>query len=97
MDMYRDIKFCIKLNSWSCTKDFPSNVGVKQGCVLSLNLFNTFLHDLPNAFDENMCMPVQIGTATVTCLMYADDLRLLSETSEGLQNALNCLHQYCSK
>ncbi|XP_077866291.1 uncharacterized protein LOC144353988, partial [Saccoglossus kowalevskii] len=33
----------------------------------------------------------------LSCLLYADDLVLLSETSSGLQNAINNLQDYCKQ
>ena len=41
-----------------------------------------------------MCKPVIIGKETISCLMYADDLILLSETESGLQRCLDKLHSY---
>ena len=59
-------------------------------------LFNIFLSDLPNIFDSE-CDPVQLNNSFLHCLMYADDLVILSESSNGLQCALDKLHDYCSK
>ena len=35
-----------------------------------------------------------LGDLQVSCLLYADDLVLLSETKEGLQNSLNALKKF---
>jgi len=40
---------------------------------------------------------VQLNTTHINCLMYADDVVLLSETSNGLQNCLNKLSTYCKQ
>ena len=40
-------------------------------------------------------LPVKYGKVKVQCLMYADDLVLLSNTSTGMQKALNILNLYC--
>jgi hypothetical protein len=42
-------------------------------------------------------MPVSLNTSTINCLMYADDVILLSETPAGLQNSLPYLQMYCTK
>ena len=34
---------------------------------------------------------------SMNCLMFADDILLLSETPEGLQNSINKLNYYCNK
>jgi hypothetical protein len=41
------------------------------------------------------CSPVLLGQKHIRCLLYADDLVLLSESQEGLQNCLNKTWEYC--
>ena len=62
----------------------PSETGIKQGCVMSSLLFKIFLRDLPDIFSSD-CDPVELYNSKVSCLLYADDLILLHETSAGLQ------------
>ena len=66
---------------------------VKQGCVLSPTLFNIFLSDFPSIFD-NTSDPVSLGDAHLNCMVFADDLVLLSNTAEGLQCCLDKLLTY---
>ena len=47
-------------------------------------------------FDES-CDPVKLMERNVSCLLYADDLVLISESAIGLQNSLNILSCYCDK
>jgi hypothetical protein len=77
------------------TTEFTSDVGVRQGDNLSPTLFNLFVNDIPDIFDSS-CAPVSMHTRSLNCLLYADDLVILSESAHGLQNALNRLNQYCS-
>ena len=96
--MYSNVNYSIKINN-QVSQEFTSSVGVKQGCCLSPLLFNMYIADLPDIFDAN-CHPVYIGTngtVPLSCLLFADDLVLLSETSVGLQTALNRLEAYCRK
>jgi hypothetical protein len=44
---------------------------------------------------ENICHPITINNIKVSCLMYADDIVLISESAKGLQNCLNKLSNYC--
>ncbi len=44
-----------------------------------------------------MSSPPQLGNRTIGCLMYADDLIIISETPLGLQWSLNKLYDYCKK
>ena len=69
---------------------------MKQGCILSPKLFNLFINDIPEIFDEK-CDPVKLGKENLSCLMYADDLILMSETENGLQSCLDKLKQYTLK
>lgn len=93
-DMYAKTELCVKLDSIHATNFFPSNVGVRQGDNLSPNLFKLFINDLPEQFD-NSCYPVKLNNLKLNCLMYADDVILISENAQGLQNALNKLQLYC--
>ena len=47
-------------------------------------------------FDES-CDPVKLLERNVSCLLYANDLVLISESAIGLQNSLNILSCYCDK
>ena len=94
-DMYNKNNQCLKLNGW-VTGQFPSIKGVKQGCVLSPILFNIFLNDLPTYFNK-ACKPIIINNEHINCLMYADDVLLLSESKEGLSECLNQLYAYNKK
>jgi len=94
-DMYSSVSFAIKCDD-KITDSFQTSVGVKQGCVLSPIFFNIFLHDLPNIFDAS-CDPVTLNNSFLSCLMYADDLILISESAKGLQCALDRLYDYCNK
>ncbi len=51
------------------------------------------MNDLPDIVDSQ-CDPVQLNVTSLNCLMYADDLVLLSSTESGLQNCLDRLHAY---
>ena len=70
------------------TDEFHSELVVRQGDTLSPNLFKIFINDLVDIFDSN-CDAVTVGDLSLNCLMYADDLTLISESEEGLQNCLN--------
>ena len=94
-DMYNKNNQCLKMNGW-VTGQFPSIKGVKQGCVLSPILFNIFLNDLPTYFNK-ACKPIIINNEHINCLMYADDVLLLSESKEGLNESLNKLYAYNKK
>ena len=88
------VKFSVKTNRAS--KPFSSSIGVKQGCILSPLLFNLYTRDIPDIFNES-CDPVALNGTILNCLMYADDLVLLSQSAKGLQNCLNSLEAFCKE
>ena len=91
-DMYGKINVCIQ-SGQGVSPFFSSIVGVRQGDNLSPTLFNWFLHDLPNKLGTD-CAPALFGDMKLSCLLYADDLVLCSETEQGLQHLLKRLENY---
>jgi hypothetical protein len=76
--MYRKSELCVRINN-EITPNFKSFVGVKQGDVLSPNLFKLFLNDLPEMF-KNASGSVNVNNNRVDCLMYADDIVIVKFT-----------------
>ncbi|XP_063442678.1 uncharacterized protein LOC134722974 [Mytilus trossulus] len=91
--MYESSKSCVKIQS-RVTDFFQIKLGVKQGDNLSPNLFKLFINDLPEYLKESED-PVILNEKPVNCLLYADDLVLLSTSAKGLQTRLNNLEKYC--
>ena len=94
-NMYLGNKLRIRIGN-SLTEEFESELGVRQGDTLSPNLFKIFINDLPRIFDED-CDAVSLGDCNLNCLMYADDVILLSKSEIGLQNCLEKLEAYCKR
>ena len=81
----------------SLTPKFISKIGVKQGDTLSTILFNLYINDLPNIFSFDGNDPTVVGHTPINCLIYADNLVIMSTSAEGLQQCLNKLATYCNK
>lgn len=94
--MYGQLQTCVKRGTY-ISKYFTCNKGTRQGCVMSPNLFKIYLNDLPEILNTSECKPVIVNKKNTGCLMYADDVLLISESGKGLQNSLNKLYKYCQK
>jgi hypothetical protein len=52
---------------------------------------------MPSIFDFSYTELVSLNTTRLNCLLYADDLILLSESEKGLQSCLDSLNSYCNR
>ena len=96
-DMYSKYCMVVKLTDGYSEK-IPTNTGVKQGCVISPMLFNFYINDLPEYIEHSGGTdPVQLEITKLNCLLFADDLVLISESASGLQTCLDNLQKYCEK
>ena len=90
--MYMKTEYSIKLEKGSLDP-IKSNLGLKQGCPLSPILFNIYIDEVKNIFDDS-CEPIDLQGKQINHFLYADDLVLLSSSRDGLQNCLNRLHTF---
>ena len=88
-NMHKTSRPCVRLQS-GVTDYYSVHLGVKQGDNLNPNLFKIFRNDLPSYLDKSLD-PVYLDEKPIHCLMYADDIVLLSITPQGLQTKLNSL------
>ncbi len=68
---------------------------MRQGCSLSPTLFNIYIDELARALDQSAAPGLTLLDTEFKCLLFADDLVLLSPTKEGLQQHLDLLHSFC--
>ena len=94
--MYSNVTAKVKLKE-GLTDSFPIQVGTRQGCNLSPTLFNLFINDLPEQFTDNKCDSITLNNELINCVMYADDLVLLSRSESGMHTCLTKLTDYCNK
>jgi hypothetical protein len=88
--MYRHSQNYIKIGN-KLTPPFKPEIGVRQGDVLSPNIFKIFLNDFSKLIDEESIGHATLSGKKISSLLYADDLVLLSDNQKGLQNKLDLL------
>jgi hypothetical protein len=94
-NMYTSNNLHIRIGN-KLTKSFIPELGVRQGDNLSPNLFKILINELPDMFNSEDDQ-VYLNNEPLSCLLYADDLVLLSSSQRGLQNCLNKLATFCDK
>ena len=97
ISMYRNVLACVKTPAGGLTPTFECTLGVKQGCPLSPTLFGMYVDQLESLLCQkldDLHAPVLDGSS-IPCLLYADNVVLLSRTPCGLQLSLDVLCTFC--
>ena len=94
--LYKDPKSRVILNNMA-TDWFDCPLGLKQGDIISPTLFAIYINDLAEEIKESG-IGIEIDHDLVLgCLLYADDIVLLSDSETDLQALLNIVNVWCSK
>ena len=72
-----------------------SDFGVLQGGMISPKLFTEYLHDIGEYLDHPS--GIVVYEILLYYLLYADDLVLCADSTEGLQKQLDGLFKFCKK
>ena len=95
-DMYSNTKIVFKKGN-RLSDPVSFKCGVKQGGGLSPLLFSIFTNDIPTLVRDEIYAPLKLLDVDTSCLLYADDLVLLSESESGLLSCLDKLNVYSKK
>ena len=92
--IYSDSKFRVKMSN-SFSNFIPKNIGVKQGCSLSLWLFNLIIKVLLIGLDN-----MDVGYTFNNCLhlnylAYANDLCIIDKTEDEIQHMIGKIEKIC--
>ena len=77
------------------SNSFNVTNGVRQGEVLSPQLFNVYIDGLSDILNKST-IGGSLGGKCINHLLYADDLCIVSLSSAGLQQLLSICDQYCA-
>ena len=52
------------------------------------------MNDIPNLLTDKKCLGIKLEDQNINCLMYADDLTLISTSANDLQHSLDVLEEH---
>eukprot|EP00731_Ephydatia_muelleri_P013830 Em0007g1140a len=89
-DIYTDSNMCVKTAN-GLTAPIRCDKGVKQGCPPSPILFNFVMEPTIRAADSIPSGGYTIGNHTIRSLAYADDLCVLTQSTNSMQEVLQAI------
>ena len=93
-DMYRAVRSKVVVNG-ETSAAFDTDVGVRQGSVLSPILFSAFISGVIDEW-KRKGLGVQIGSRRVGGLLFADDMVLIADSPHMLHRALAVMEEHAA-
>ena len=78
------------------TEWVASQVGVRQGCVISPTLFSVFINAMATEIRETTA-GIKWGTRTFNVLLFADDVVLIADKEEDMTRMLGRAHHFSER
>src|SRR5438132_8374760 len=94
IDLYWNQHASVRVEG-ECSRSFSIRRGVRQGCIISLILFNLYSEFMIREALEGI-KGMQIGGENLTNLRYADDAVLIADSRKKLQRMINRLNSKCT-
>lgn len=88
--LYEDGSAAVRVDDTLMDK-FKVEAGVRQGCILSPLLFNTYTEYIMRIVLDGWDKGISVGGRMINNLRYADDTTLLANTREDMENILSRL------
>ena len=85
--LYEEVKVKIR-TSTGISESFRSDIGVKQGCLLSPTLFGLYIEKLEEWLNSQGGDNIHLGKFVIRLLLYAYDLIMIVKSALGLQEHL---------
>ena len=92
-DLYDKSQSCVRVNG-DLTDWFQTKVGVRQGCIISPQLFNILLELVMAYATTDSAIGIHIQGQLINNLRFADDIALLAENNKDLQSLVTSVYNY---
>ena len=99
---YADSKVCVQVGN-DVSEFFPVNVGLRQGCVMSVWLFNVYVNGVIREVNVRVLgkglelLRVNGGRFEINQLLFADDTALVADSEEKLCRLVSEFSRVCER
>ena len=94
VNLYWEQRAAVRINSEK-TDWVRIERGVRQGCVLSPDIFSLYSQKVMEEIEE--LEGVRVGGRNINCIRYADDTVLIADSNEKLQELTSTLDDACKR
>ena len=92
--LYHNVQCRVNVNN-TFSSIFNVSTGLKQGCLISPQMFNIYINDLVTCINQ-LGLGINVGGNKISVLLYADDLVLLGSCAKDIQMMLSTLNKWCT-